>query len=237
MKVNTVIFLFFLFSTPLYSQSPIGGWEGKITLPSGEPARIFVIITDHYQSATWFKAETGEFLMTNGGTWSIDGNTMTETVEYDSANPDRVGSSVTFEIELTEKTFRITGSEMKLERIDSGTESPLAGAWLISGRKQGEEIAYRDTDRPRKTMKILSGKLFQWTAYNTETHEFMGTGGGMYSAENGIYTEEILYFSRNNARVGAKLEFNFELIDGNWHHSGKSSKGDPIYEVWIKRPQ
>ena len=26
-----------------------------------------------------------------------------------------------------------------------------------------------------------------------------------------------------------------ELQEGKWHHSGKSSKGKPIYEIWSKR--
>ena len=51
----------------------------------------------------------------------------------------------------------------------------------------------------------------------------------------GQYTEKIKYFSRDNSRVGARLQFDFELQQGKWHHSGKSSKGKPIYEVWSKR--
>ena len=69
-------------------------------------------------------------------------------------------------------------------------------------------------------------------AFNSKTKEFYGTGGGEYSAENGKYTENIQFFSRDNSRVGASLGFDFELKDGEWHHSGKSSKGDPIYEIW-----
>nr|WP_299343463.1 hypothetical protein [Allomuricauda sp.] len=84
-------------------------------------------------------------------------------------------------------------------------------------------------------MKILSGTRFQWIAYNTETKEFMGTGGGTYTTENGKYVENIGFFSRDDSRVGASLSFDFELKDGDWHHSGKSSKGNPIYEIWSKR--
>ncbi len=93
----------------------------------------------------------------------------------------------------------------------------------------------RDTSGPRKTMKILSGTRFQWIAYNTATKEFMGTGGGTYTTIDGKYTENIGFFSRDDSRVGASLEFNYELKDGDWHHSGFSSKGNPIYEVWSKR--
>ena len=43
-------------------------------------------------------------------------------------------------------------------------------------------------------MKILTGSRFQWIAYNTETKQFFGTGGGSYTAKNGVYTENIEFF-------------------------------------------
>jgi hypothetical protein len=57
-------------------------------------------------------------------------------------------------------------------------------------------------------------------------------GGGTYTAKDGKYIENITFFSRDDSRVGASLDFNYEVIDGEWHHSGLSSKGDPIYEIW-----
>ena len=126
----------------------------------------------------------------------------------------------------------------KFMSIDQGIESPIKGAWLFAGRKrngEGDIQMLETTDRPRKTMKLLTGTRFQWIAYNTETKRFFGTGGGNYTAEDGKYTENIEFFSRDDARVGASLEFDFDVIDGNWHHSGKSSKGDPMYEVWSLR--
>ncbi len=93
----------------------------------------------------------------------------------------------------------------------------------------------RSADNPRKTMKILSGTRFQWIAYNVETKEFMGTGGGTYTTTNGKYTENIDFFSRDNSRVGASLEFDFEIKGNDWHHKGFSSKGDPMHEIWSLR--
>ncbi|MFD1079838.1 hypothetical protein, partial [Longispora fulva] len=90
----------------------------------------------------------------------------------------------------------------------------------------------RSTPGARRTIKILGGDRFQWVAFNSDTGEFFGTGGGRYSAENGKYQENIEFFSRDDSRVGAKLAFDYEVKDGEWHHSGKSSKGDPMYEIW-----
>ena len=62
-----------------------------------------------------------------------------------------------------------------------------------------------------------------------------GTGGGTYTTRDGKYTEIIEFFSRDNSRVGASLTFDFALENGAWRHKGKSSKGEPIDEVWTRR--
>ncbi|MDT0552697.1 membrane or secreted protein [Urechidicola vernalis] len=233
---NIILIFIFLFTTfSAISQSPVGAWERTYTDNEGKELRMTVIFTDKYQVATWYDAKTGAFVMTNGGTWSLDGKTMTEKVEFDSNDSENVGNEVSFEVELTKKSLQITGTDNILKRLDNGKPGALQGAWLMSGRKRDGEMQSRNTDRPRKTMKILSGTQFQWIAYNTETKQFMGTGGGKYTTVNGKYTENIEFFSRDDSRVGANLEFNYELKDGAWHHSGFSSKGAPLYEVWSTR--
>jgi len=130
----------------------------------------------------------------------------------------------------------LAGDEETWNRIDDGKPGLLFGAWLFSGRKtKPEDEIAPYTPGVRKTMKIMSGTRFQWAAYNTETKEFLGTGGGTYTTANGKYTENIDVFSRDNSRVGASLSFDMEVKDPHWFHSGKSSKGDPIYERWSKR--
>ncbi|MAU26321.1 MAG: membrane or secreted protein [Muricauda sp.] len=223
-----------IFSISLQAQSLIGAWEAS-TVKDGKQLRNVVIFADGYQAATYYDAETGAFVSTNGGTWQLDGNTLTETVEFDTKNPERGGSTSSFEITVDNDELRINDMDMVWKRIDDGTPGELAGAWLISGRKRNGEIQKRNTDRPRKTMKILSGTRFQWIAYNTETKEFMGSGGGTYTTKEGKYTENIEFFSRDDSRVGASLQFDYELKDGDWHHSGLSSKGQPIYEIWSIR--
>ena len=68
-----------------------------------------------------------------------------------------------------------------------------------------------------------------------ETMDFRGTGGGKYAADQGSYTEVIEYFSRDNSRVGAELGFSYERKGNDWHHTGKNSKGEPLYEIWSIR--
>ncbi|MEQ8470400.1 MAG: membrane or secreted protein [Marinoscillum sp.] len=218
-----------------FSQSPIGAWERTFTNESGETIKSVVIFAEGYQSIAYYNAETGAFVSTNGGTWALEGSMMTEKVEFDTKNPDRVGSEIKFEIALSDNALEIVGTDVRMTRIDNGTPGALNGAWLMSGRIKDGETQSRDTNRPRKTMKILSGTRFQWIAYNTETKEFMGTGGGAYTTIDGKYTENIKFFSRDESRVGASLEFDYQLKGKDWHHSGLSSKGDPMYEIWSMR--
>ena len=160
---------------------------------------------------------------------------MTEKVEFDTNDSTRVGSIISFDVKISDSNMFVVGSDMNFKRIDDGTPGKLSGAWLMSARFRDGKKQLRDTTKPRKTMKILSGKRFQWIAYNTETKKFMGTGGGTYSTINGDYIENIEFFSRDDSRVGVSLKFNFELLDKKWEHKGFSSKGNPIHEVWSMR--
>ena len=232
--------VFFLISLILLipsvnAQDIIGAWESYSTSEAGEKIKNVIIFSEAHQVATWFHAETGKFIKTNGGLWRRDGNTITETVEFDTNKPERVGTEISFEIYVDGTTLGIVGRDLKWKRIDSGAPGKLQGAWLMSGRVRNGQTQARNTDRPRKTMKIMSGTRFQWIAYNTETKQFMGTGGGNYTTLDGKYTENIEFFSRDDSKAGLSLEFNFELVEGKWHHSGLSSKGDPIYEIWSVR--
>jgi len=235
MKKLLLIFLLVAGTLGLTAQGIIGGWERSHVSKDGDSLKSVVIFAEGYQVLTTFHAKTGKFVHTNGGTWSLDGTTMTEVVEFDSDNPDRVGTSVQFEIYLKNDRLGIKGQDMELTRIDDGTPGQLQGAWLMSGRVRNGELRNRDINRPRKTMKLLSGTRFQWIAYNTETKQFMGTGGGTYTTIDGRYTEQIKFFSRDDTRAGMSLGFDFELIDQKWHHKGFSSKGDPMHEIWSSR--
>lgn len=227
--------LFLLISIGLNAQSPLGAWESYTTSENGDKLKNVVIFADGYQVQSSYDATTGKFIRTNGGRWKLEGDIMTEKVEFNTDNPEMVGKEVSFEVVISENTIEVPDTGMKLKRIDDGTPGKLQGAWLMSGRIRNGETQTRDVNRPRKTMKILSGTRFQWIAYNTETKKFMGTGGGTYTTENGKYTENIEFFSRDDSRSGMSLEFNYEIIDGKWHHSGFSSKGDPMHEIWSVR--
>ncbi|WP_299115258.1 membrane or secreted protein [uncultured Winogradskyella sp.] len=225
---------FFVYFT-INAQSIIGAWESLSVSESGKQLKHIVIFADGYQVLTTYEADTGKFIHTNGGTWKLEGDIMTEKVEFHTDNAELIGTESNFKVRLTDNEIEVVDTGMTMKRIDNGSPGKLRGAWLMSGRIRDGKTQLRDTNRPRKTMKILSGTRFQWIAYNTETKEFKGTGGGTYTTKNGKYTENIEFFSRDNSKAGLSLEFNYDLIDGKWHHSGSSSKGQPINEIWSVR--
>ncbi|MGX1929444.1 membrane or secreted protein [Flagellimonas sp. 2504JD4-2] len=235
MKKSIVFLICAILSIGIQAQGIIGAWEGYTTSENGDKLKNVVIFADGYQVISVYHADTGKFAYSNGGTWKLEGDVMTEKVEFDTKKPERVGSEVSFRVIITENTIQVADSDMKLTRLDDGTPGKLNGAWLISGRMREGKMQSINTNRPRKTMKILSGTRFQWIAYNTETKQFMGTGGGTYTTIDGKYTENIEFFSRDDSKAGLSLSFDYELVDGNWHHSGLSSKGSPINEIWSLR--
>jgi hypothetical protein len=230
-----ILLTIILISVSANAQNIIGSWERIHSSNDGKELKSIVIFTESHQSISIIENKTGKLIHSNGGTWSLDGNTMTEVVEFDTDNPERVGSSVVFDIELNNNYLKIVGSDRKFFRNDDGGPGELNGAWLMSSRIRNGVMQKRETNRPRKTMKILSGTRFQWIAYDTSKKTFIATGGGTYTTKNGIYTENIEFFSRDISRVGMKLEFEYSLKDGNWNHKGFSSRGKAISEIWTKR--
>lgn len=235
MKKITLFISLLFFSFAIHAQSIIGAWESSSTSENGDQLRNVIIFANGYQVLSKYNAITGEFVNTIGGTWKIEGDVMIQKVEFDAKNPELVGTELISKVIITDNQIEIVDSNMKFKRLDNGLPGKLQGAWLMSGRIRNGETQLRDTNRPRKTMKILSGTRFQWIAYNIETKQFMGTGGGTYTTNNGEYKENIEFFSRDNSKAGLSLTFDYKLIDSEWHHSGLSSKGDPIHEIWSVR--
>lgn len=209
-------------------------WEGAWSAADG-PAERALLVVDGYLAHAAYDREKPEFHRTFGGPFEADGARATLTIHFDSAEPERVGGTLTFSIEREGDALRLRfedGAEEAWQRV-AESASPLAGAWRITGREVGGAMTEMPL-RARRTLKVLTGSRFQWIAMNIETGEFSGTGGGRYTFEDGTYAEIIEFFSRDSSRVGARLEFQGEVEDGAWRHRGLSSRGEPIHEVWSK---
>lgn len=244
MKTFLIAFLVVLsnLTNDLFAQELIkklqGSWKAETNI-EGKPATQLLMVSGNYFSLTEYVTADGDFLSTKGGKFTMLDNENAEILlEFNTLDSTLIMKSEEFKVKLTKKGLQIKSDFLKkntFKQVESETASPLQNPWLFSGRKRNGEMSRRSGDRPRKTMKILTDTHFQWIAYNTETGKFFGTGGGTYSAKDGVYTENIEFFSRDKNRVGAALKFNFEVKGEDWHHTGKSSKGDPMYEIWSTR--
>ena len=213
-----------------------GAWE----LKNGDITTVKIFTAGYFIYSTYDPSEK-EFIEAGGGTWEMTSDGIIEKYEFQTSNPDWVSEEIVYSFTSDHDKIPLTLAVVKngksLEevwtKIDDGN-SPLFGAWRITQRERNGEMGAMQQG-PRKTMKVLSGTRFQWAAFNVETREFSGTGGGTFSAKDGKYIENIEFFSRDNSRVGASLEFDFKVEGKDWHHKGLSSRGEPIYEIWTNQ--
>lgn len=238
LSLRLMTFVLLLISGAALSAQPViaGAWVNEGKRQDKEITRI-LLFSDNYFSWTEHERPTGAFMNTKGGSWQLTGDQLTLNYEFDTRDTAMIGKTENWTATLQNGRLGLQnqGRTVSWENTDKGLTTPLTGAWLMAGRERNGEISRRDTNVPRKTMKILTGGRFQWIAYNTETKEFFGTGGGEYTAKDGVYTEKIRFFSRDNNRVGMNLAFKFDLLEGEWHHTGKSSAGEPMHEIWARR--
>lgn len=207
-----------------------GAWKRDL-----DTAVQYLTIVDHYFSVVTFNLSEKKFLSTRGGTAAFEKGTMNGIIEFNTADKTEVKSPYSYGLKVdgAQLSMPIYGIDRVWQKVDDAADA-LSGNWKIIGREQDGKMAEMKPGA-RKTIKILSGTRFQWAAINSETGDFFGTGGGNYTFKDGRYTENIEFFSRDASRVGASLSFDASLKNGDWHHSGLSSKGDRIYEVWTRK--
>lgn len=218
-----------------------GAWRLVKTSDAQRKApEVVKIIADNSFTFADYDVQQKQFLGAGGGTFKQDKNTYTETFEYFTQDSSRVGTSLHYKFVLKDNTLQLVSAqnngkiEETWQKIDAGTEAPLFGAWRIRERETQPGQMSVIQRGPRKTIKWLSGTRFQWAAINTQTKQFFGTGGGTYTLQNGKYTEQIQFFSRDANRVGAHITFDYEVKNGDWHHHGLSTAGNKIYEIWAR---
>lgn len=223
MKITFLLFVSMIFcSLKNETKELTGSWKNT----SGEVTTV-LLIKDGYFTSTKFTPSV--FLETKGGIFTVEGNTIHLNQEFNTVEKALSINKIPFKVQkdallLDKKNF---------ERVDDGNTS-LAGVWQITGRMQDGAVRQIHQRGTRKTLKMLTGKRFQWFAIDPDGNKFSGTGGGTYTFENGTYIENIEFFSRDSSRIGASLSFEGKLEQGKWHHSGLSSKGGHIYEIWEK---
>lgn len=233
MKAIRLLFIIILSTGFLNSKAQTSTVSGAWQLTNqGTTHQLFIqdgfyFLTEH---------EGNKFISAQGGNYQLNNQTIKSTILFNSSDSAKVGTTmeVPFTVSANQLVINTPERSIPFNRIDD-SKAPLAGVWRITGRMgdDGKVAAIHQTGT-RQTYKLLTGTKFQWVAIDPAKKQFSGTGGGSYTFKDGKYVENIEFFSRDNTRVGASLSFDGKLEKGDWHHSGLSSKGAKIYEVWSR---
>jgi hypothetical protein len=209
--------------------------EPGVYVSDADNVRHELKIDDVYFIHSEYRTSPPEFIKSVGGLYTMENDILKVDLEFNSNHASDGLTELAFPIVVeNEKLVLPMGGELEFPKKET-VKQDLDGDWLFATRGPDKGEERRDDKNPRKTLKFLQDGRFQWIAYNTDTMEFFGTGGGSFSSDDGKYVENIEYFSRDDSRVGATLEFDYETKDGDWHHTGKNSKGEPLYEIWARR--
>ncbi len=192
-------------------------------------------IDGDYMTHTLYQKKPAKFIKTVGGFFKVDDHTMEVQLEFNSNFEKDSITQLHYKYKMDDAVLTLYLVEKLKFNASDNLKQELDGHWLFGTRGPDEGQERRGDSKPRKTLKYLHNGRFQWIAYNIETMKFYGTGGGSFTSKDGVYQENIEFFSRDDSRVGAELKFNYELKGNDWHHQGKNSKGEPMYEIWMRR--
>ncbi|WP_339713755.1 hypothetical protein [uncultured Kriegella sp.] len=192
-------------------------------------------LNSNYFVYTSYTTSPPNFIKTVGGFYTVKNDILKVNLEFNSDYETNGATQLALPYAMKGRNLVLqTADELTFE-LSAKIEQDLDGQWLFATRGPDKGQERRGEENSRKTLKFLMDGHFQWIAYDTKTFKFSGTGGGSFTSKNGVYTETISYFSKDNSRVGASLKFNYRIKNGDWHHTGKNSKGEPMYEIWAKR--
>ncbi len=224
-----IAFVLFFFVNMSFAQSASleGVWQNN-----EEGTVSTIIATDSYLSLVKYKTD-GDFLETFGGKYILS-NTDEIFIDYDyhTTSIDVVNSRQSYNVSLKKKSFEIKG--IKYKKLDT-QKSVMNGLWQISARQNTNGEMQEMKAGSRKTYKILMDGYFQWIAFDNQSHEFFGSGGGTFTLDKGKYQEKILVFSKDKKRIGDVIIFDADVNNSEWIHFGVNSKGDNIKELWKKK--
>lgn len=199
-------------------------------------SRTVMINTDKVFSVATYDIPGKKFISSYGGTWRIEGNKLIKKIEWNTKDSSLVGKEIIDDVQITTGKLVNKQASETWTRLDDGKPGALMGAWIITGTFQNDTVSKRANPfYPRRTMKVLSGKYFQWIAYNVATKTFMNAGGGTYTTANGKYTENIEFFTKTSESVGKSLVFDYSIVNGGWRHKGEKSTGGTMDECWSRR--
>lgn len=233
---NLLFFFLIVLCYPTYAQTLSNVYHAEQEKNSAMIHHELKIDGD-YLIHTLYQKKPAKFIKTLGGFFKIEGQTLKVDLEFNSNFEKDSIAHLNYDYKMNQGSLILYLEDELTFNTAEEIKQELDGQWLFGTRGPDKGQERRGDSRARKTLKYLQNGRFQWIAYNIETMRFSGTGGGSYTSKSGVYQENIEFFSRDNSRVGAALKFDYSLKGNDWHHQGKNSKGEPMYEIWMRREQ
>lgn len=237
MSILALVFFLSVLAGNAQQNDLSGAW--RLTSQEGsalEEGEVVFIYQDNYFIFAQY-GDDGTFMMAGGGEYRPQNGAYELLYDFHSEDSSLVGQKQRYSYSLEDNSLSLEGNNASqtFRRIDD-CESPLSGVWRFATRLDEEgKPGERRGPGPRQTIKVLSGERFQWAAFNNETKQLSGTGGGSYRISDGKYVETIEFFSKDDNRVGMSLDFDYEIKGDDWYHLGKSTTGNPVREIWERK--
>ncbi len=235
--ILTLLLSIIFFNTKSLAETLLinGSWQSRDV--SGNT--LTMICSDKYLMFAVYDLSQKKYVKSGGGTYQLSvvggKNIFSYKRDFNTDDSTVVGLIVAnfYSIDKNQLILSegpLTGNWQRVDELKS--PKMMNATWRIKAREGADFKMQTILKGSRKTLKILSGSRFQWAAFNTDTHQFFGTGGGSYAVKDGKYTENIEFFSRDNKRVGASLTFDCVVDGKDWTHAGQSSTGTRVHEIW-----
>ena len=210
--------------------SIVGAWHEKV-----EDDEAIVICTDGYIVVTEFNQVNTAFSYCSGGTYKEKNGQLIVMIDFTTRKKETglIGTEHALNYSIAGDKLTITlddNTTRLLTRIDDGSGT-LAGTWHLASRMNNgqPEPIQKDT---KETLKILSGKRFQWITFDPEKNEFIGGGGGNYTYNAGKYTENIECYAKDSYKIGKSLSFDVSINKNVWTQKGLNANGEALVEEW-----
>jgi len=196
--------------------------------PTGNQIKVF---SKGYFMLAVYDSRRREYYVSAGGTYTIRNGVYSEYVIFHAYDPDLVGKTFTFKLDISRDWFRqqgyVTYQDIRVEldeeyeRIDYGVETPVAGVWRLEY-----------PNNPSTTvLRLMAGTVFQEVEYDNRSREIISAIGGAYTYRNGQVKAVIHFHKRNRDAVFKEWLYESDYSGDKWVLSYRSSRGI-VREEW-----
>ncbi len=234
------------------------GHEDTTNRRDGEAKYYIKHVTESHFTWIEYDKEREQLLGAGGGTYTIQGNTYTENIEfYFPPGANELGQAIPFSAKINDDgTWRHTGYAKLFEfdpetgdnvmfdsaiidelweKVDApfAASPDLVGTWTLSSYRDATDSVRSDWPDFVGYLKLVTPNYFNWVQYNKEGDEMMALGGGTYTydGEGSKYVENLSYIYPSDDQSKLQLPFDCTLENDLWYHKGTTWKmsGNQIY--------